>query len=156
VFGGPLARPFEHVFAGSQQLDHGQRDVGKPLGVGLPALDQKLLQGDRTGLLRQTFAEACGERDDPVPALRRAKHPSNRRRPAALEELRGRGVGRDHEILDQILSPILFLRPEIGQKVASEHRTGFDRLERQRAVRVPKLLHRLRDAILDPELLVHA
>ena len=44
--------------------------VGESLGVGLTALRQESLEGRRARLHGQSRAEACGERNDPVPALR--------------------------------------------------------------------------------------
>ncbi len=50
----------------------------------------------------------------------------------------------------------LLIRAQIGQRIAIEDRPGLDRLETQRAVLMPQVLHRLRDPILDPELLVNS
>src|SRR5262249_61074133 len=117
---------------------------------------KKLLQRGGVGIRGQALTDPFGERDDPVPPLWRAQNSANRRKTAALEKLRSRDIGCDHEILDQLLGPILLIQLKVVQPVAIEHRAGLERVERQRATRMAKLLHRLCDSRLDAWLLVHA
>ena len=70
-----------------------------------------------------------------------------------LEELRGRDVGRDHEILDQVLGRVLLVRAQVRKEVADEDGTRLRRLEGQRAAVVAQLLHGERHARLQAELL---
>ena len=83
-----------------------------------------------------------------------AQHSTQRGQALRLEVFRGDPVGRDHEVLDQLLGAVLLVRPEVGDQVAVEHGPGLPRLEAQRAPLVPEGLHGLRDPILDPQLLV--
>ena len=76
---GRLAGHFERVFARAQQLDDGQRKVGKAHRVGLAALGQEGIQRSGVRRRRQPLPRLGRQRDDPVPALRRAQHAAQRR-----------------------------------------------------------------------------
>ena len=97
-----------------------------------------------------------GERDDAPPAFRRAHDAAQGRDPGLLEEP-GRGaVGRDHEVLDQLLGTIRTVGAQLGERLAGEDRPRLDRLEIERPVLVALAPERLRDPVLGPDLYVHA
>ena len=75
------------------------------------------------------------QRDDAVPALGYGKDPAQRRQPLLREIARGDAVGRDHEVLDQLLRPVLPFGTQIGERAAVEYRAHFERFQSQRALR---------------------
>ena len=117
-------------------------------------LGEKVLERARVRLGWKPATLRGGQLDEARPALGGPQHPPQRGQALRLQVSRGDPVGRDHEVLDQLLGPVLLVRPEVGEQVAVEHGPGLDGLEAQRAPLMPQRLHGLRDPILDPELLV--
>ena len=72
------------------------------------------------------------------------------------EVARGHAVGGDHEVLDDLLGPVLRVGFQVLELVAVEDRTRFDGFEVERAVLVPERLQLLGHAVLEPEVLVQA
>ena len=64
----------------------------------------------------QPLAEAGRELDDAVPPLGGAQHAPQRRKAVALEEQRRRDVGRDHEVLDELLGRGSSRPAEVGEE----------------------------------------
>src|SRR6266481_5396151 len=101
-------------------------------------------------------ARVLRQRDDSRPTLWRSQNSAQRRKPLMLEVSRRHPVRADHEIFDQLGSAILSIRQQIGNRIAIEHRTGLKSLQRQRPLLMPPSFHRLRDPILQAEILVEA
>ena len=149
-----LPRVLDDVLTLAEQLHDGERQVREP-GRVLPAsLGEEFLERAGARLGRELAPLPRGQLDEPPPALGRVEHPPQRREAFALQVLRGDPVGRDHEVLDQLLRPILLVRPQVGEQVAVEHGPGLERLEAQGPALVPQGPHGLSRPILDPELLV--
>ena len=77
-------------------------------------------------------------------------------KPLRFEVGRGDAVRRDHEVLDELLGPVLSIRVEIRQLVSVEDRLCLGRLQAERAVAVPQFNEPLRHAVLEAEVLVEA
>ena len=58
------------VLPRAQQLDHGQRQIGKPGRVGQPARAQEAVKRQGIGQCGQLHAMACCQQGDAVPAAR--------------------------------------------------------------------------------------
>src|ERR1700719_4143975 len=90
------------------------------------------------------------------PTLGRSQNASQRRKPLLLEVSRRHPIRPYHEFFDQLGSAILLVCLQIDQRIAIEHGTGLDSLQRQSAMLMPPSFHRLCDAILEPKILVEA
>ena len=111
---------------------------------------EEAIEGGRVGLRRQRLVKLGGDLHDPAPAFGRAEDPAHRRKPAAGQVACRHAVGRDHELLDQLLGAVLRIRPQVGQHVAVEDGPRLERLEAQRATRVALALESLGHAVLEP------
>ncbi len=70
-------------------------------------------------------------------------HAEQRRQPAGLEQRRDRLVGGDHQVLDQPVRLGLLARGLLGHvALARERELRLDRLDRERAARLPRILQR--------------
>ena len=94
-----------------------------------------------------------GERDldDALPALGRAHHAAQDRETALLEEAGDHAVGRDHEVLDDLLGAVALLGHLPAHRTAVELGPHLDRLEFQRPALVTAGLEALGDPVLEPE-----
>ena len=72
-------------------------------------------------------------------------------KPCAVKKLRGHAIGRDHELLDQLLRSIGFIGTKIAQDARAEHRLRLDRLQVQRAACTAHFAQRLRHFVLGSE-----
>ena len=151
---GWLARHVERIFASAQQLDDGKGKIGKAGRVDHAAPGQKCVQRGSVRGQRQALPRLGRQCDDPVPALRRAQHPAQRRHTLGVKIFRGDAVGRDHEVLDQFLRPVPFVRHQVGEFPVVEHRPGFQRFQVQRTVGVAHPFQCLRGPILDANLFI--
>ena len=115
------ARDFERVFARAQELDDRQREIGKA-HRGRPArrLRRNASSATASGSAGSCSPDLRGQRDDAVPALRRAQHAAQRRHPLAREEARDDAVGRDHEVLDQLLRAVRSSGAQVGERAVVE------------------------------------
>src|SRR5256885_14344069 len=100
----PLGWPagyLEDILARAQQLDDGERKIGKARRVKIATFGQESVQ--RSGIRRewQRLSRLSRERDDPVPPLGGTQHPAQRWQALLVEISCGYAVGRNHEILDQ-------------------------------------------------------
>ena len=132
----------------------GEREIGEADRIGGATPAEKRIERDGVRGRRQLLAELGGERDDPLPSLGRAKDPAKRRVAAAREVLGGDAVRRDHEVLDQLARAVLLVGSQVRQHAVLENGARFERLEAKCAAPVAHPLQRLRDAILEPEVLV--
>jgi len=65
--------------------------------------------------------------------------------------LRGHAIGRDHELLDQLLGCIGFIGAKIAQYPGAKYRLRFNRLQVQRSARAAHVAQRLRHLVLQPQ-----
>ena len=153
---GWLARYLEHILARAQQLDDGERKVGKAHRVKITALGQESVQRSGIRRERQRVSRLGRQRDDPVPALGGTQHPAQRWQALLVEISCGYAVGRNHEILDQFLRPVFLVRQKISQRTIVEYRPHFQRFQSQRTTGVAHPFQRLRDSILDTKLFIQS
>ena len=72
-----------------------------------------------------------------------------------LLQIAGRdAVGRDHEILDQLLGPVLFAQTQIDHPAIVEHSFGLDCFQIERSVQIANRAHELGRLVLHSQLLV--
>ena len=107
-------RALAHILRGAEELHDRQRQVREALRGGALLPGEKVAERGRVGRRRQALAARARKLHDAAPALRRAQHPAERGVAVALEELRHRGVGRDHEVFDELLGAVVLVGPEIG------------------------------------------
>ena len=122
----------------------------------LLAPDEKCAERPRVRRHRQTLAQSPRQLDDPPPALWLAQHAAQRCGAAALQVLRHDCVGRDHEVLDELLGTIVLVGLEVREHSAVVDRPRLDGAESQCALLMPQALERLCRAVLDAQLLLHA
>ena len=153
------ARRIDDVLAAAEQADDAaSRDRETSSGSACLRRVEKRRQRERVGVGRQLVAESA----PPASRMRsqRSGDFTTRRSDGNPRASRNRAidaVGRDHQVLDERLRAVRRLRPHVVQRVAVEHGLDLDRLELERAVlRARSAFERLRDAILHPQLLVHA
>ncbi len=148
-----LARKLGDVFARPQELDHGEGQVGEPKRIGGFLLRQELLQRLRIRIDRQRELVFRGDLDDPFPSFRGADHAADRRESLRSEEPSGHTVRRDHEILDDVLGPVLLLR--LRSRIVSPSKTGRASMVSRLSApwSVPEVLHVLRDPVLQAQVL---
>jgi hypothetical protein len=108
------AGELHRVLTRAQQLHDGERHVGEPRRVGLAPPREELLQRGGARLRGQPLTEDGRQRDDAVPPLGGAQDPPHRGEAVAFEDLRGRDVRRDHEVLDELFGRVLLVRPQVG------------------------------------------
>ena len=125
---------FQHILAGTEQLDHRQRQIGKMIGILLLLLTQKIMQRFRIGIGGKFGPHLRGDFHDPVPALGRFHHAPNGGQTLRLERTRDHAIGGDHEILDQLRGAILHLRIDFDAAVFEPDRLCLDRFQIQRPV----------------------
>ena len=78
------------------------------------------------------------------------------RGPAAVEEPRDNAVGGNHQVLDQRLRAVRQFGRQVAQRLSVEAHAHFGELEIERAEFVPMAGERLREAVLEVQLLAHA
>ena len=152
LFAGEAGR----VLAPSHQLDHEQRQIGKPQGIGGAALDQEVVQRAGVGLRGQRLAQIVRDVHDPRPALRRPHHAAHDREAPPLQESCDRPVRRDHEVLDDLACPVAPLGGEPAHRVAVELGLHLDRLELERSLLMAIGLEPLGHAILKSQVVGQA
>jgi hypothetical protein len=79
-----------------------------------------------------------GQLDDPVPAFGCADDAPQRRKHFGCEIPRSHAVGSDHEVLNQLFSPVLSFGFQVLELIAIKHRAGFYGFEIKRTVLVPE------------------
>src|SRR5581483_45848 len=90
------------------------------------------------------------------PSAPGSQHAPERREALRVEEARGRGVGRDHDVFDQVLRAAPSFGDEIDEVAVLEDGARLERLQGERAALEAPAPQRLRDAVLQLELLVDA
>ena len=70
-----------------------------------------------------------------------------------MQKTRGHAIGRNHEILDDFLGSVAFIRLQVLDFVSGKDRPGFQRLQLQGTVLVPQAFQLLRHPVLDLEIL---
>ena len=131
-----------------------EREVGKAQRIGLPPARRGTARAPAVGLGRAAVSPCSAATcDDPLPALGRAHDAPQRGEPLLREKARGHAVGRDHEVLDQLARAVLPLDGEVHDRFVVEEGLRLDRLELERALLVAQGPQRLRDAVLDAQLL---
>ena len=55
-----------------------------------------------------------------------------------VQKTRGHAVGRNHEVLDDLLGPVALIRLQILDLVSGKDRAGFQRLQFQGPVLMPQ------------------
>ena len=142
-----LARDHDGVLARAQQLDDGQREIGKAVGIGGAALAQERFEraGVRRG--RQRPAELAADLDDAVPPLGVRSTRRIAGSPRVGEKPRDGAVGGDHEVLDQRLGAVLPVALEVGELSPSNTARAW-MVSRSARPAVPALAQRLGDPIL--------
>ena len=152
VAGRNLVRLHQHVLAGPHQLDHGQREVGKVLGVLLLLRQQKVVERLRVRLGGQRGAQPRGQLDNAVPALGRAHDAANGGHAGLLEGPRDDAVGRHHELLNQRGGAALFEARNLDCLLGQHHWPGLDGFQIERAMLEAAADHALRRRVLQLEL----
>ena len=147
---------FHHILARSHQFDDDERQIGKAQRVCLAAPGQKGRQRLRVGLGRQRFAVRFGHLHHPQPALGRAHDAAQRSAAVRRQKARGADVGRNHDFLDQLACPVVFLLPDANHFFALEHGARLKGLELQRALALPLPAQLLGQRILRPQLRLQA
>jgi len=118
--------------APAEHLDDRQRKVGESKRVRRPLLQEKVVQSFRVGRGPQFLS--VGQRDlhDALPALGRAHYPPQEPETALLQEAGDGAVGRDHEVLDELLGAIPFLGHLPAHRAAVELGPHLNSLKFQR------------------------
>ena len=124
----------QNVLARAHQLDHGQREIGKVVGVLLLLREQEVVEGLGVGLGGQRCAQSRGQLDDAVPALGRAHDAADGGHAGVLEGARDDAVGRHHELLNQRRGAVLLQARDLDGLIGQHHRARFDGLQIERAV----------------------
>ena len=93
---------------------------------------------------------------DAVPPLGRAQDPPERGTPLGFEVGRGHPIGRNHEVLDQLLGPVLPIQFEARDGIALEDRPRLQRLKAQGTQSVSRFREPLSDTVLEPEIFIKA
>ena len=107
-----------------------------------------------SGSLGNARAPLRGQLDDPVPAFGYADHAPQRRKLFGREVSCGNAVGGDHEVLNNVFGPVLFVGFQVLELISVKDRTGFDCFEIKRAVQVPECFQFLGHAVLESKVLV--
>src|SRR6266850_2271065 len=89
----------------------------------------------------------ASDRSQNVPGSARRRHA------LGVEEARGDAVGGDHQVLDQLLGAVLLVETQVGEHVVLVHGPRLDGLKAQGAVLVAYVAQRLRDLVLQAQLL---
>src|SRR6202030_3227332 len=90
---------------------------------------------------------------DTVPALRLAQYTPQRRRALALQVAGDDAVGRDHEVLDELLGAIVLVGLKVKKPRPFEYGLTLERRESERPLLLSHALEPLRHAVLDAQLL---
>ena len=106
------ARMLHHILAGAEGLEHGQRQFGKMVRVGLFAPRQEFIQRLGVGRVGQLGAQRRGQGLDAVPPLGSADNPAQAERVARPQKPRHGHVGRDHEAFNDIARGVFRLGGE--------------------------------------------
>ncbi len=80
-------------------------------------------------MIRQRDAVLPGYLDNPIPAFGDADHTADGREFFGRKETGGNAVGRNHEILNDLLGAVLFFQFKRTDLVAIEDRFRFDRFK---------------------------
>ncbi len=126
---------------------------GKRSGSAARRFSRKAFRAGASGSPGSWLAELAGERDDPFPALGRAHHAAQDGESLCFEEARDDPVGRDHEVLDQVLGAVRLLVRETADGVALELRAHLHGLQLEGSVVVAVRLQPLRHAVLELQVL---
>ncbi len=97
-----------------------------------------------------------GQLDDAVPALRSAHHAAQRGQVVLVEVPRGDAVGRDHEVLDELLGAVRLVLPEVGHLAVDHHRPRLDGFQLEGSLVVAQLAQAGGGLVLEADLGVHA
>src|SRR5271165_7377464 len=151
-----LSGQVERIFPPAQQLDDGQRQIGEARRIGPATPRKEIVERERRGILWKGIAKLCRQRDDSGPVLGSPQHPAQRGQALAREEAGGYAVGRDHEILDEFMGSVLLTWTQVAQHLSVEHRLSLHCLQSECTMCVAHASERLRDLILNAQLLVHA
>src|SRR6266404_4387665 len=125
-------------------------------GISLSPLLEELLERRGIRVRRKAPSRVLRQLNYSRPSFGRTQNSAQRRKTLLLEVPRRHSIRSDHEVFDQLGSAILPVRLEIFQRIAIEHGASLDSLERQRALLMAPGLHRLRDAILQAQIIVEA
>ena len=112
----------DDVLAGAQQLDHREREVGEPVGSALRRWARNADSAFESGSGGRRSPCSCASATIRSQRSGERSDPAQRREALLLQEARVDAVGRDHEVLDQLLGAVAPLRPQVGERVAVEDR----------------------------------
>ncbi len=154
VAGRGVAGDLGHVLASAEQLQHGERQHGKVLRIGLAPIAQELGERLAVGPLREASAVVRCKLHEPRPSLRRADDAPQGRRAVPLEEPRDHPVGGDHELLDERARPVALARLHVEHLAVREHRLRLVGLELERAMLVAQHRQAPRGRVLQPQIAV--
>jgi len=115
-----------------------QREIGKTERISGLRRFQEFLKGHCIRLPGQGSAPCRGKLDNPLPAVGAADHPPQRRKFFGLEVSCGDAVGGDHEILNNLLGPVLFFGFQVLEVISVEYWTCLYGFEIKGAVQVPE------------------
>jgi hypothetical protein len=141
-----FARAFEHILAGADKFNHGERDVGEVIGIGRLAPQQEIVQRFGIGLRGELSAFCGGQLHDPIPALGCAHDTAQGRN--VLESSGDNPVGGNHEIFNEFRRTVLLLLHDINDLIVEYQRLKFIRLQTQCAVLKTLAFQILRNFIL--------
>ena len=116
--GSDVARAFENVLAGANELDHGQGKIGEVIGIGGLAAQQEIIQRFGIGLRGKFFPLLAAQLNDAIPALGRTHDAAQRRN--LLQQTSDHAVGGNHEVFNQFGGTILLLLHDIDDLIV-EH-----------------------------------
>src|SRR5438874_4090406 len=123
----------EHVLAWPKQLDDGQRQVRKTVGIRGSSQREEIGEGASVRLRRQRDAVLFRNSDNAIPASRLPHDATDRRSVAAPENRRGGGVRRDHQLLDEVAGGVALLRHDVDDAVAFDDGLRLDGIDVDRA-----------------------
>ena len=105
------------------------------------------------GILGKLEGMLCGDLHDSIPSLGNAHHATDGGDISSGEVAHRHAVGGNHEVLDDLLGPVLFLHLQIADFVALKYRLGLNGLQAERALSMAKALHLLGGLILEQQIL---
>ena len=115
------------------------REVGEFLRVRLVSPNQEGFEGCAVRLVGQPVPKLRREVRDAAPAVGRPQDPAQRRELLRFQVGRGHPIGRNHEVLDQLLGAVFSIQLQTREDVPVENRFRLDCLKAERAVLVPQL-----------------
>ncbi len=111
-------------------------------------MHQEVIQCSGVCFRRQVGAEPLGKGRDPRPTLGHGEHAAQDRKSLGGQEFGHHTVRRDHEVLDQLLGAILFVRAQVLEDSIIDYGASLDRFQTERAALMPYPLQGLSDLVL--------